>query len=272
MRVLLVAPPWLEIYGNFQKAAKIGCVSPPLGLAYLGGAIIEAGDDCRVLDMESQQLSPGDLVEEIRKYSPDLIGITATSPVYKNAEYLAGVIKEHFPDAPLGVGGVHSTIVGRQILEECPYFDFQVVGEGEKTITEILAAIKQNHSFEGIHGTIFRKNGTIIENARRQLADDLDELPKPARHLLKPELYQHYLPRKGLIQYASVFTSRGCPFQCVFCSQHTMYGRTVRFHSLQRVISELRDIVDNLGVQHVIIMDETMTLSKNKITNCKNNK
>ena len=264
MRVLLVAPPWLEIYGNFKQAAKIGCVSPPLGLAYLGGAIIEAGHDCKVLDMESQQLNPADLVEEIREYTPDLIGITATSPVYKNAEYLAGVIKEHFPDVPLGVGGVHSTIVGRQLLEECPHFDFQVVGEGEKTIAEVLAAMQQDRPFEGIYGTIFRKNGTIVENPRRPLADNLDELPRPARHLLNQELYRHYLPGKGLIQYASLFTSRGCPFQCVFCSQHTMYGRTVRFHSVERVISELTEVINGLGVQHVIIMDETMTLNKRR--------
>ena len=266
MRILLIAPPWLEIYGHYKKAAKIGCVSPPLGLAYLGGAIQDTGHDCKVFDMESQQLSASDIVEEIARYDPQLIGITATSPVYNNSKYLAGVIKEHFPDIPLGIGGVHSTIVGKEILEECPDFDFQVVGEGEKAIQEIIESIDSGvKSLEGIKGVIFRKNNTIIENAKRPLCENLDELPKPARQLLDKKLYQHYLPGKGFVNYASIFTSRGCPFQCIFCSQHTMYGRRVRWHSIDRVISELKDITENFQVEHVIIMDETMTLKKSRM-------
>lgn len=265
MRILFIAPPWLEIYGNFKEAAKIGCVSPPLGLAYLGGAVLESGHECKILDMESQRLSVVDVIDKIRSYSPHLIGITSTSPVYKNAKYVGSVIKEHIPNIPIGIGGVHSTILGKQILEECPHFDFQVVGEGEKTMVEIIQALESGQHFSGIEGVIFRRNGYIVENPARPLASNLDSLPKPAWHLLDPKLYQHYLPGKGLVPYANIFTSRGCPFECTFCSQHTMYGRKVRFHSLERVISELRDVVDNYMVKHVIIMDETMTLRKQRM-------
>ncbi len=255
MRILLIAPPWLEIYGNFKEAAKIGCVSPPLGLAYLGGAVLESGHECKILDMESQSLNMADVIEKIGQYMPHLIGITSTSPVYKNATHLGIHIKNQFPEIPLGIGGVHSTILGKQILEECPHFDFQVVGEGEKTMVEIIRALESGQSFSGIKGINFRENDCIVENSPRPIASNLDDLSKPARQLLDPKFYQHYLPGKGLIPYASIFTSRGCPFQCTFCSQHTMYGRKVRFHSLDRVLSELRDITESFRIKHVIIMD-----------------
>lgn len=264
MRVLLIAPPWLEIYGNFKKAAKIGCVSPPLGLTYLGGSVLNSGYDCRILDMETQCLNEKDVIDNIKEYSPSLIGITATSPVYANAKYLGNIIKRSFPDTPLCIGGVHSTVAGKKVLEECPFFDFQVVGEGENTIVEILKALESRKFLNEIKGLVFRKDGAIVENERRSFVENLDDLPKPARHLLDQKHYKHYLPHKGLVMYANVFTSRGCPFQCIFCSQHTMYGRRVRYHSMKRVISELRDI-HNFGIRHVIIMDETMTLNRQRV-------
>jgi len=266
MRVLLIAPPWLDIYGNYQAAAKQGCIAPPLGLAYLGGAIHTIGSECRIIDMEMEGLNIDVLLETFRDYDPELIGITATTPVYKNATILATAIKQNFPDIPLCIGGVHSTVLGKAVLEECNHFDLQVVGEGEFTIQEIVKVIEAGaKSFEGIQGLIFRKNGKVVENPRRPLTEDLDSLPLPDRHLLKTELYRHTVPGKRSTTYADIFTSRGCPFQCIFCSQHTMYGRRVRWHSIERVITELKQITQDLGIRHIIFMDETLTLNKNRL-------
>jgi radical SAM superfamily enzyme YgiQ (UPF0313 family) len=265
MRVLLVAPPWLDIYADFKDAARIGCVSPPLGLMYLGGAVLRAGGECRIVDMEAHQVNVDDLLTIVREYSPDIIGLTATTPVYQNTKALGRVIRERFPDITLGIGGVHATIVGREIMDECPQFDFQVRGEGEQTIIEIMEALDAGRSLAGIGGVIYRENGQVIENPPRQLTHNLDGLPMPARHLLDPDLYKHYLPGKGYIKYAGIFTSRGCPFECTFCSQHTMYGRKVRWHSLDRVIDELRMVTGEMGVRHVIIMDETLTLKRKRV-------
>lgn len=262
MRALLVAPPWLDIYGDFKAAAKLGCVGHPLGLAYLGGAIHAIGGECRIVDMESEELGVDDLIRVIREYEPGIVGLSATTPVFQNATRLAQAIKKERPDQLVGLGGVHSTVVGRVALEECPSFDFQVVGEAEETIQDICGAVEAGKSLDGIPGVNVRRNGAILETPRRPLVADLDRLPVPARHLLNADLYRHSLPGQGFIRYANVFTSRGCPFQCVFCSQHTMHGRRVRFHSIERVIEELQDITENLGVGHVIMMDETLTLKR----------
>ena len=128
MKILLIAPPWLEIYGDYKAAAKVGLVTPPLGLAYLGGGILATGSECEVLDMEADQLTTAGLITHIKENKPDLIGLTATTPIFHNATVLAEQIKKEFPIIPLALGGVHSTIVGKKALEECPYFDFQVQG------------------------------------------------------------------------------------------------------------------------------------------------
>jgi anaerobic magnesium-protoporphyrin IX monomethyl ester cyclase len=263
MKIFLIAPPWLDIYGNYQAAAKIGCVAPPLGLAYLGSAVRTLGSQCEIIDMEMEGLSVSDLLVRIKQNNPDLVGITATSPVFRNASFIASAIKDQHPKLPIGIGGVHSTVVGRQVLEECEHFDFQVVGEGEFSLQEIIKSLENGTGdLKDIDGVFYRSDGKIIENPRRPLVTNLDNIPIPSRDLLRTEFYHHTVPGKANAPYANIFTSRGCPFQCVFCSQHTMYGRQVRFHSIPRVIEELKQIVLDLGVKHVIFMDETLTLNR----------
>ena len=264
MRVLLIAPPWLDIYGDYKEASKLGCISSPLGLAYLGAAVQEKGGQVKVVDMETEGVNIHDLLPIISEFDPDLIGITATTPVYTNTKALAAEIKQARPHTPLVLGGVHSTVVGREALEECEYFDFQVVGEGEETIQEVMEALEQGRSLAGILGVIYRDNGAIVENPRRPLEMTADHLPVPDRNLLPTDKYVHSLPGKGFIRYATLFTSRGCPFHCIFCSQHTMHGRKMRWHSLERVMVELDQIVNQLGVEHIIIMDETLTLDRER--------
>jgi radical SAM superfamily enzyme YgiQ (UPF0313 family) len=265
VRILLISPPWLEIYGYYKKAAKIGCVSPPLGLTYLGGAIINAGHECKIVDMEPEKINVEKLLTIISEYKPQLIGITATTPIFNNAKYIAKSIKSKTPRIPLCIGGVHSTIIGKDVLKECPYFNFQVIGEGEQVIIKIINSLEQNKSLHGIAGCNYYEGDEIIENPKNELISDLDTIPKPARELLNINLYKHYLPKIGYVKYASLFTSRGCPFKCVFCSQHTMYGRQVRNHSISRVIDELKYITDHLNIKHVIFMDETLTLNKSRV-------
>ncbi len=265
MRVLLIAPPWLDIYGDYKAAAKLGCVGAPLGLMYLGAAVMAHDAECRIVDMESQGVDSPALLDIIRAYKPNIIGITATTPVFKNATILGEAIKKAFPQIPLGIGGVHSTVIGKEILETCPSFDFQIVGEGEFAIQEVIDAFRSGGGLAGVTGVIYREGDGIIENPRRPHLENLDDVPMPARHLLDPEMFQHCLPDKGFVRYAELFTSRGCPFQCVFCSQHTMYGRRVRWHSIERVVEELEYITQTLGVQHVIFMDETLTLNKPRL-------
>ncbi len=265
MKILLVAPPWLDIYGDFKEAAKLGCASPPLGLMYLGASIRESGSRCRILDMESQDFSAERLLDVVGEYDPDMVGLTATTPVFGNAVHLARLISDRYPNKTLCLGGVHSTVVGKEALEQCPDLDFQVVGEGERPIQAAIAALEAGKSLEGVEGIIFRNHGKVVENPRQRLVENLDSFPLPARDLVDSSLYTYSVPgKKGFVEYATIFTSRGCPFQCIFCSQHTMFGRRMRWFSIERVIEELKYVVRTQGIQHVIVMDETLTLIRKR--------
>jgi len=265
MKILLVAPPWLDVYGDFREAARLGCASPPLGLMYLGGVIRKIGSDCRVVDMETQNVSPEALLKIIADYSPDIVGLTATTPIFDNACSLARLIRQSHPKLTLGLGGVHSTVIGSEALEQCAELDFQVRGEGEQTIQEIIAALEAGKSFFNIKGVLYRENGQIIENPPRTPIEDINIVPSPARDLVNSHLYKYSVPgKKGFVPYATIFTSRGCPFECIFCSQHTMYGRRMRWFNLDRVMEELKHIVRDLDIHHVIIMDDTLTLSRKR--------
>ena len=100
MRVLLIAPPWLDIYGDYKEASKLDTVSSPLGLAYIGAAIQEKGGQVKVVDMETEGINIHDLLPMIKDFAPDLIGITATTPVFVNAKDLAQEIKKACPQTP----------------------------------------------------------------------------------------------------------------------------------------------------------------------------
>jgi anaerobic magnesium-protoporphyrin IX monomethyl ester cyclase len=259
-------PPWLGVYGNYKEAAKLGCIAPPLGLAYLGAAVEAGGDECRIVDMQIEKVDVTALLETIKEYGPGFIGITATTPIFQNAALIARAVKERFPDITVGIGGVHATIFSGSLLDECEYFDVQIVGEGELTLQEVIRSLKgEGPPFEEIPGLVFRRDGKIIRNSKRHLTEDLDDLPLPARHLLRNDLYCHAVPGKESVSYANIFTSRGCPFECVFCSQHTMFGRRMRWHSVGRVIEECRTITQDFGIGHIIFMDETLTLNRPRL-------
>ena len=265
IRLLLVAPPWGEILGDFRSAARFACVSPPQGLTYLAGAVLDDGVVCRIVDMEAEQVDTADLDQIVDDFRPDLVGLSATTPVFPAASDLATHLRGRHPSLRICLGGVHATVVGDEVLTRCPAVDFAVVGECEITLRRVCAALAAGRGLDGIKGVIWRaEDGSPRTNPRRPPVADLDSIPSPARHLLNRDRYGHVVPGKGLVRYASLFSSRGCPYRCVFCSQHTMYGRSMRYHSVERVMAELTDIVDNLGVQHVVIMDENMALDRKR--------
>lgn len=264
MRVLLLQPQWIQIYGKYSEAAKVGCVSPPLGLCYLASSLTNNGHKTIIIDMHADEVDDALLIDKIREIQPDLIGITSTTPIFDEAKKIAGLIKKNF-DIPIVMGGVHLTILPQDSMQECESFDYGIVGEGEKTIVELVSALEGKGDMESIHGLIHRKDGQIVMNCRRSLEDNLDSISPPALELLNLNKYVHPIPNKGLVRYTSIFTSRGCPFDCIFCSQHTMFGKKVRYRGVENVLAELEKIVNELNIHHIIFMDETLTLNKPRL-------
>jgi len=272
MRVTLINPPWY-----FQKNLEF--LSQNLGLAYLAGALERHGHRVTVIDSVAE--APERWVEVRAKYETvrryglgyeeicarvpkdtGLIGITVPfSHSRRIYEELSAEVRGWFPETLLVAGGVHpSTEPGEAMRASV---DCVVVGEGEGAIVDLA----EGRPFEEIPGLVYRREGgkSLVRNEPREPVKDLDSLPFPARYLFPMERYLTLSPR-GLEDFrtASLITSRGCPFDCGFCSVHPVARRTYRKHSAERVLEEIAHLIETYNIDHVEFEDDNLTLDPDR--------
>ncbi|RLF16500.1 MAG: B12-binding domain-containing radical SAM protein [Thermoprotei archaeon] len=253
MRVMLVQP-------NSASAVKsvLGATGVPLGLAYLA-ATLRDEHDVRVVDALTLDYTLDDLRREFRKYEPDVVGVTATTPAIYDAYAVARLAKKLNPEVKTVVGGPHVTFTAEETLAECEAIDVVVRGEGELTLKELLSAWERGLPLKGVGGITFRHKSKIRSNEPRPFMKNLDELPFPAYDLLPMKKYEISGHRFG-----NVMTSRGCPFKCIFCASSTLFGKKWRARSPENVIDELRLLRDEYGIREIEFLDDTFTLSKKR--------
>jgi magnesium-protoporphyrin IX monomethyl ester (oxidative) cyclase len=271
MKVLLINPPQLFYPGSDPPAGNL-----PLGLMYVAAVLDKAGYKAEILDAfmtNSSFLKVGDTLEvgmsygkireEIRRRKPDIVGIAGPFTCQaENAIRVSDIAKEVDPNILTVVGGPHVTAVPMEFLEEAKNIDVVVVGEGEYTMLDIARSFEGKMKIGDVQGIAYRKDGMIKQNALRTFIKDLDELPYPAYHLVDMEQYLN--PRK--IEYrsfkdraVSMITSRGCPFNCNFCSVHLHMGKTFREHSVNYVINHIEYLINKYGVKTIFFEDDNLT-------------
>ena len=255
MKALLISPPT-----NSIVKAIIGTTGPPLGLAYLASVAREEGWEVKIVDALAEDLDFEDVKKIIGKYYPDVLGLSATTSMIPDAYKVASIAKAINPDMLVMIGGPHVTFTAEQTLEECQSIDVVVRGEGEETFRELLQHLREGRGFRDILGITYRENGgEIRSNPPRPLIRDLDKVPLPAYDLLPMMKY-----RIGKIRFGTIMTSRGCPYNCVFCSSSLQFGKRWRSHSLDRVIEELRILVERYRVREIEFLDDTFTLNRKR--------
>jgi anaerobic magnesium-protoporphyrin IX monomethyl ester cyclase len=283
MKVMLIRPPMLV---QRDWSGVIGR-SLPLSLGYIAAILEKNGDDVKILDASIEgwdelhdwvwtRFADGPrkytgmsfelITERVRKEDPDIVGITGLSvearPMYRTA---AAVKKAK--DIPVVLGGPHVTARYREALSD-PNVDFICLGEGEYVIKELVDVLnKGNTDFSKIEGLGWKtKNGKMVINEKRPPITNLDALPFPARHLFNLKKYKEaakhlQASRQALVESASIITSRGCPFNCVFCSVNLTMGRIWRPRSPESVAAEIEHVVRQFGVQHIEFEDDNLTLA-----------
>ncbi len=184
--------------------------------------------------------------------SADLVGISSITATAPRAYAIARRVKEM--GVPVVFGGAHPTFLPEEGLE---YGDYVVRGEGEETIVELIKALETGGALQGIRGLSYRLDGHIIHNPDRALCQNLDLLPIPKLGLIKG-----YKPASCFIRrtIVPVITSRGCPFQCKFCSVTPMFGRKYRFRSPQLIIDEIKKYPD----AHIFFYDDNFAANKKR--------
>ncbi len=210
-KIIFVNPP-LTLEEMYGKLAIAGSRDPPLGLCYLAAITKEKGYETKILDAPAMNFGIKRSLEYILKENPDYVGITAVTLSITKAAKLAKMIKNINKNIKIIIGGPHITGIPKKTMELFKEFDIGVIGEGEITIVELLDHLNNKKSLNKIKGIVYRKNGRIILNKRREFISNLDKLPLPAWSLL-PNLAKTYIPSAfGYEKLPSnvLITSRGC--------------------------------------------------------------
>lgn len=255
MKITLISPPLFGEALRWDKSATY----PPLGLCYIAAVLEKNGHEVRIIDGEALGLSREELGRTIRQQHPDLVGVTSITPKYKMMLETIKIAKEVAADAPIVVGGPHVSLLPQKTMEEIPEIDFVVRSEAEYTVLELVDALENGKPFSDIRGLLYRSDGEIKINPPREFIENLDELPFPARHLLPdPDVYKSAFRYKKL-PMTTMITSRGCPFNCLFCDR--VFGKKYRTHSPSYVVAEIEHLVSKYGIREIHFVDDLFLLS-----------
>ena len=281
MKTLLINPP--------ETAEKGGLtvLGLPLGILYLAAVLEKESKDVKIFDSITctNKLITKDIgnnmirlgasweriEEEIRKTEPNIIGVSNHfSSQIDNAIRVARIAKKVNSRIIAVVGGPHASCMPEDFLkEEC--IDFIVMGEGEYAFLELVKRLEKNERIDNIGNLAFRKKGRNIINPVKAI-ENLDELPFPAYHLTNMENYFNISKDLGRVAVGavndrkiSVITSRGCPYNCCFCSIHCHMGRKWRAHSSEYVIRHIQYLVAKLRINHISFEDDNLVLDTKRL-------
>lgn len=264
MKVVFIRCP------KIQGALERNMVQHPINLLYLAGVLLEYGRDFEpeVWDFEVEKFSEQVVRERVRGAGPKVVGITSMTCNIKMADRIAGWVKDENPEIIIAVGGPHCSAIPERTLDEFRNFELAVVGEGEETFLELCSRVSRGENLRGLLGTAWRKRDEIIREQNRPLIPDLDWLPNPARGLINHSLYKGASTSgldAAIHRGTEVFTSRGCPEQCIFCASHLVFGRRVRFRSPEHIFKEVDECVEKFGYRHFTIDDDTFTYNPRRL-------
>ncbi|MDI6735993.1 MAG: radical SAM protein [bacterium] len=280
MRVLLINPP-------YRRFMRISEDMFPLGLGYIGTMLSEKNHFVRIYNADfDRDIEPfsysyeysfshqhnivealnndghyiwKEVREKIELFSPDIVGITVMTNKYAVSLKIAKIIKKINKGIKVIVGGHHPTLFHDEFLIN-KNIDFVVRGEGEETFLELIKELESNkNQFTEVDGLSFRQHNNIIHNRNRKLILNLDSLPYPNRELLLDK--EDYFPKLNF----EIITARGCPFSCAYCGAFNMWGRKIRFRSVQNIIGEMLILCRKYNIDQFLFWDDSFTMDKKRI-------
>lgn len=255
MDVLLINPK--NIKSHFHE------LMPPLGLASIGCALEKRGFSVKILDLEIRP-DDFDLRAFISNLSPKVLGISGTSHSRFESFRIAKTAKQVSSRIITVYGGCHATFTAEDTLSHIKEIDYVVHGEGEITFTELVDfLISRRGNIKNIKGISFRDSEKIVRTAPRERIVDLDSVSY-SRHLLEMDKYDTKLDFLN-ISATSVITSRGCPYNCYFCSASAMYDNICTMRSAKNVVDEIQHCIDKFNIKGIKFFDSVLTLNRRHI-------
>ncbi len=258
MKILFIIPPFLSEEKAFTHTPQVVLY---LGMAYLSAFLKHEKYEVHIIDAIAEGLSKQALLKKVAEIKPAVVGLTSPTQQIYDAAVVAKEIKDMFPEIKTIIGGYHASALPEQTLKEFNSFDYLLYGEGELTLPELLAAITTDKDdiLKNIKGIVYRDGNRIIVNPPRPYID-INVLPMPDFDGFNLNLYKPFYTffNKKLLELP-IMTSRGCPYNCVFCFRTN--GKSVRYRNLQSVIDEIKRDIEIYHISHLLFVDETFTLS-----------
>lgn len=277
MKICLIKPPILHKGASFALMP-----TPPLGLAYIAGALKKAGIDVQVIDATAEGVNniekfrEGIFVFGLNKYEivsridKDVDVICFSFMFTNNWMYgreLIAEVRKSFPDQTLIAGGEHVNAAPEYCMKQAKGLDYIVFGEGEETILELLEVDRKKRNITKVDGIAYRNEEEIICNIKRKRKNDIAEIVWPAWELFPVKKYFENRMSHGVFRGDTlpVMASRGCPYACTFCSSPQMWGRKYQVRPPADFVDELEYLYNTYGAVNFDLFDLTAIIYKDWI-------
>ena len=287
MNIVLIRPP------RFLDKDAINITNTPaLGLAFIAGALKQAGHNVSVIDAIGESpkefnpisfelnvkanlpanriftngLSAAGIADRIPN-SVDVIGISAMfSNNWLFDRYLIDFLGERFQQAVIVAGGESITAMAEMAIDQTIHLDACILGEGEETIVELISAIEKKERFDQVNGLAFRdpENGKAVFTSRRTRMKNMEEIAMPAWEYFPMDNYEKYDIKWGVTKQRSIpiMATRGCPYSCTFCSSPQMWGTRYYMRDPESVVNEMEYMKAKYGATNFDFYDLTAIIKK----------
>ena len=235
--------------------------TPPIGLCYIAAVLEKERYVVRIHDpIPTRKDFSKNFENSLKEFNPDIVAFTCTAPQEDPSFAQAKLAKEFNSEILTVIGGPLISSDGERIVKN-PDIDIAVQGEGEITFKELVVAFDKNKNFKGIKGIIYKNNNVIMKNPPRELIEDLDSLPFPARHLLDMKWYtrRNSMIRGKWMRTTSLMGARGCPFKCIFCASPKTLGSMVRLRSPDNVLDEIEELKNKYKIEAIKATEDVFT-------------
>ncbi|WP_156946312.1 B12-binding domain-containing radical SAM protein [Clostridium akagii] len=195
------------------------------------------------------------MVDYILKIKPKIVDFYTMTNSYCTSLLLAEKLKRKKSNIKILLGGPQASLTAIDSMKAFPWIDAIGIGEGELTIRKIVDILIENKSFHNVKGVVYRENNNVCYNGKESLIEDLDSIPMLDYSLVNIE---------GLVKMP-LDVGRGCPFGCIYCSTKTFWQRHFRLKSSERIIKEIKSVIDNYGIRKFNFVHDIFTVNKSKI-------
>ncbi len=258
-KVFLINPS-MDILSAFGEYHKLMEPMPCIGLAYLASSCQKAGHEVFMLDNFVKKKPFEDIVESVKSFGADIVGISMLTPTANSTEALGRYIKTRLPSVKVVFGNLHASLFAENLINRGAC-DAVVHGEGEIIFPRLIEAFLNKSDISKIQGISYKGEEGIVFTGMSEPIEDLDALPRPAWKLFPWRDYS-FLPFVTVAKPClAISGSRGCPFRCKFCAMGYM-GNLVRKRSPVSIADEIEWLVKEFGARHIGFVDPIFPLDK----------